>query len=51
VLSVRLAISSKAELRWLISTMDMPLPSRSVSSERTRSKTGSGSIAGPLLKL
>src|SRR6185312_10150765 len=44
-------IAMKSLPRWLISITDMPLPRQSRSSPCTRSSTGSGSAAGPALKL
>src|SRR5690606_39309005 len=41
----------KSVPRWLTSMTDIPLPRQSSSSACARSSTGSGSIAGPGLKL
>src|SRR5712692_7109006 len=44
-------ISSKVFERWLISITDMPTPGSASRSLCASSKTGSGMIAGPALKL
>ena len=44
-------MSSKVFERWLISITDIPAPGRLSISSRACSSTGTGSTAGPALKL
>ena len=49
--SASAAQATKSLPRWLTSSTDIPEPSQSVSSDWARSRTASGSMAGPAEKL